>query len=407
MLNKLHNEWRNAIIFILLAALMAALFTSRGILSTVTIIFIIYSFLHNDIKSQFRVFFQTPLLWSMSLLFVVPLVSGLWSEDKEQWLAILRIKLPLLLMPLAFAAPFTLSPRQWEWLAQVFIILVTIATAWSMFHYAGDMKAINEGYLKSRMIVTPLENDHVRFSWMVAAAVLVAGWLFIQKRKEKHILSWILPVIMLWLIVFLHVLAARTGLVSFYILLAGLGLWLIFRQKNWKHAVLLVAVLLLLPVAAYFMLPSFHNRVKYIRYDFEYFRKAQYLPGTNDAIRIVSLKAGWKVLQEHPALGAGFGDMYAQVNKQYDLLYPGMYAGDKILPSSQWLVYGSGAGWLGLIIFTFVMIVPFFTGMKEKLLWWLLNATLAFSFLFDVGLEVQFGVFVYSFMVCWWWKILK
>jgi hypothetical protein len=30
----------------------------------------------------------------------------------------------------------------------------------------------------------------------------------------------------------------------------------------------------------------------------------------------------------------------------------------------------------------------------------------AFSFLFDIGLEAQFGVFVYAFIVLWWWKWL-
>lgn len=404
MLNKLHNEWRSAIIFILLIALMVALFASRGILSTVTIVFIIYSFLHKEIKSQFRVFFRTPLLWSMSLLFFIPLLTGLWSDDKQQWMAVMRIKLPLLLMPLAFAAPFTLSPRQWEWLAQIFVLMVTIATAWSMFHYAGNMQAINEGYLKSKMIVTPLENDHVRFSWVVAAAILVTGWLFIQKAKTKHVLRWILPVIIVWLVLFLHILAARTGLISFYIMSGGVGLWLIFRKRNWKHAALLVIVLFLLPVVAYFVLPSFHNRINYIRYDSDYFRKASYLPGTNDAVRVISLKAGWYVMQEQPLTGAGFGDIRTEVNKQYDTLYPGMLPGDKILPSSEWLVYGAGSGWPGLFIFTLVMLIPFFTRTKEKLVWWLLNATVAFSFLFDVGLEVQFGVFIYSFMVCWFWK---
>jgi hypothetical protein len=33
-----------------------------------------------------------------------------------------------------------------------------------------------------------------------------------------------------------------------------------------------------------------------------------------------------------------------------------------------------------------------------------LNIIAAFSFLFDIGLEVQFGVFIYSFLVLWLWK---
>jgi hypothetical protein len=69
-------------------------------------------------------------------------------------------------------------------------------------------------------------------------------------------------------------------------------------------------------------------------------------------------------------------------------------------------VYGACSWWMGVFLFTGVMIIPLFVRTKEKLLWWGLNLTAAFSFLFDIGLEVQFGVFLYAFCVLWWWKWL-
>ena len=54
-----------------------------------------------------------------------------------------------------------------------------------------------------------------------------------------------------------------------------------------------------------------------------------------------------------------------------------------------------------------MMLIHFLIKMENKLLWWLLNGTAAFSFLFDIGLEVQFGVFIYSFIILWWWKWLN
>jgi len=38
----------------------------------------------------------------------------------------------------------------------------------------------------------------------------------------------------------------------------------------------------------------------------------------------------------------------------------GSQEGDKILPGSEWLIYGAGAGWPGLLLFTFCMLIPFF-----------------------------------------------
>jgi len=403
---------RSPIIFILMIIMMAALFFSRAVLSAAIVAFTAISFIHPDLKKHIRQFFASPLLWGMSLLFFLPLISGLWSEDKKEWLGVLRIKLPLLFLPLAFAGPIYFTKKQWEWLATVFIVLVTAASLWSMFHYVNDMTAVNEGYLRAKTLITPLENDHVRFSWLISVSILLAGWLWITKRKENKPIAWALAFILVWLIIFLHILAARTGLISFYIMLAGAAIWFIIKKAipiaiGRQYGTALLIVLIALPVIAYKTLPTFNNRVKYFLYDLEYFKKTNYLPGANDAVRIISLKAGWAVMNEQPATGVGFGDIITETKKWYDKNLPQMLERDKIKPCSEWMIYGAGCGWPGILLFSFVMIIPFWIKTGNKLLWWLLNTTAAFSFLFDIGLEVQFGVFIYSFVVLCWWKWLE
>jgi len=222
MEEKLQTGWKRAIIFILMIIMMTALFFSRAALSVSIIAFTIVSFLHAEPFRQIRNFLGSPLLWGMSLLFFLPLLSGLWSNDKPEWQLMILIKAPLFLLPLAIAGPVQLLKQQWEWLAHLFILLVTAASVWSMFYYVQDSEMINEGYLRAKTLVTPLQNDHVRFSWLISVAVLLGGCLCISKFKENRKLFWILTAITGWLIFFLHLLAARTGLVSFYIMLAGI-----------------------------------------------------------------------------------------------------------------------------------------------------------------------------------------
>jgi len=71
-----------------------------------------------------------------------------------------------------------------------FIILILGATVWSAFHYINNAKAINEGYLRAKTLVTPLGNDHVRFSWLVSVAVLLSGFLCITKERELLFGYW-------------------------------------------------------------------------------------------------------------------------------------------------------------------------------------------------------------------------
>src|SRR5215510_2863771 len=101
MWNKLQNDWKPPVIFVLFVLMMLGLFISRTLLSTAMITFVIYSFFHLHIKEQLKKFISVPLLWGMGLLFFLPFLSGLWSEDKKEWLDIIRIKLPLLFMPLS------------------------------------------------------------------------------------------------------------------------------------------------------------------------------------------------------------------------------------------------------------------------------------------------------------------
>ena len=413
MLNKLQNDpvftgWRSRIIFILMIIMMIALFFSRVLLSASMIAFIFLSFLHLDFKKQIVTFFSSPLLLGMSFLFLLPALSGLWSQNEEEWITIIRIKLPLLLMPLAFASPFGLSKKHWQGIIVLFIGLITAGTIWSMTNYFLDINTVNENYLRSQIMITPLENDHVQFSWLVAIAILSGGWLCWRRKEKENKTSWILLITTTWLVIFLHILAARTGLFSFYLMLFTSALWFIYKKARLIYAGTLLFILIALPLMAYFIFPTFHNRVKYFLYDLPYFSKAHYKEGMNDAVRVISVKAGWNVMNNNPVSGVGFGDILTETKKWYTGNYSQIAETDKIYPSSEWLIYGAGCGWPGFIVFTIIMLIPFFYRPPgNKILWFLLNAGIAFTFLFDNGLEVQFGVFIYSFIVLCWWKWLR
>src|SRR5712675_2253585 len=101
--NLAADKWKKLIIFISMLAMLTGLLFSRGLLSSGLIVFAALSLIHKNIWEQLKKFFSSTLLWTISLLFLLPLISGLWSEDLSKWSQILRIKLPFLLLPLCFA----------------------------------------------------------------------------------------------------------------------------------------------------------------------------------------------------------------------------------------------------------------------------------------------------------------
>ena len=402
-------NWRKEVLLYSIMIMIAGLLFSRWLLSSALIVFILASFVHKNFLQQLKELFSSPFLWSMTVLFFIPLVSGLWSEDLAHWSRIMRIKLPLLLLPICFAGLKEFRFRDWEKIGWSFIILMLLGSGWSIFYYLLDIKAVHAGYLQSHAIITPLKNDHVRFSLLVAIAIFTAIFLILKKRNDyTTALKVFLFITLSALVVFLHVLAVRTGLVCFYLSLFIFIGWLLWNKKYLVRSISLLLVIIVLPVASYFALPTFKNRIRYFNYDISFVKKNIYLPGSNDGTRIISIKAGWDIQQQNPITGVGIGDVEKEMNHWYDAHHRQMIQSDKILPSSEWVMYGAATGWPGFILFTIVMLIPFFIKtLNKNIFWWMMNVSIVLTYLFDNGLEGQFSVFVHAFILLWWYKWLN
>src|SRR4030095_446272 len=167
-----------------ITAMLAGLLFSRALLSSGLIFFIVLSIIHRNILQQLKTFFTSPFLLSTSLLFVLPAVSGIWSEDLSQWSQVLRIKLPLLLLPVCFAGQMSFEFKDWERVSYIFLVLVFGGIGISLWGYLQNVKGINEAYLKAYTLETPLGNDHVRFSLLVVIAIFTAVFLLAKHWKE-------------------------------------------------------------------------------------------------------------------------------------------------------------------------------------------------------------------------------
>ena len=123
-----HRKW---ILPVTIGLMLAGLFFSRFLLSVSMILFIISSFQFNNPLNQLKSFFYQPILVGISLLFLLPFISGLWSQDIDTWASIIRIKLPLLLLPFAFASGYFIPKKNWVTLSVIFILLTAGATWWN------------------------------------------------------------------------------------------------------------------------------------------------------------------------------------------------------------------------------------------------------------------------------------
>jgi len=204
--------------------------------------------------------------------------------------------------------------------------------------------------------------------------------------------------------VYLHVLSARTGLALTYLFLAS---YVIYYISGFRGQTILIAIAIaLIALASWLVLPTLQNRIRYNLYDLSHIQHHTYRSGTSDGNRLISLKAGCSIIGMHP-FGVGAGDVRAAANAWYSEHVPTMQDSDKIYPSSEWIVYGMMAGWPGIVLFTLIILYPvFLKEMASRFFWVSLCLLAGLSFVIETSLEIQYGVFIYSFVLLWWWKWL-
>lgn len=381
-----------AIAFLLM---IVGLFASRALLSISIGLFFLSAPLRLGRRDWMRQAIKDPLVWVGSLLWALPVLSGCWSEDLNAWSDVVRIKLPLLLLPLG-GVGLSWNKNRYEWIGWVLVALVGIGSIYSLIPWMRDAFSVNVDYLRGGTLPTWLDNDRVRFSWLVVG---ICWWMQGRWENASPRQRWLIAGLLVFFFVFLHVLAVRIGLVCFYMLAGFLLIRRLMDPARRRYSLAMLLLLIALPFLLYYTLPTFRARVDYIRYDWSYTFQGKYLSGGNDAIRIQSLQVAGTVIQNHPVYGVGFGDIRSEMDSAYHRVNPNLSESDRIYPANEWAVYGVGAGWVGLIGFSIGMIVLFFMPMQDAFRWraWVLATVL--SLVTDIGLEVQYGVFLIPFLL--------
>jgi O-antigen ligase len=379
------NNWQEWWICILLVFLLIGLLVSRALVSFASVLMVAPFFFNaREVKAIYPV--------ASALLLFPVLVSGFWSDDKMLWWNSVSVKLPLFTLMLGLCS-VTLSAMRWKQLVFIFLLIVLAGCCWSVSQYSFK---IQEAYLKAKTLPTPMDNDHIRFSWLVAVAVLL-GLHCLLAEKNKLAKACLTAVVLL-LVAYLHILAAKTGLACLYLGCFLYFLYAVFIRKKWKTGIGMAVVVFAMALACYKTMPTLRNRIQYIVYDFQNYSKGNPMPGYNDAARWLSIRAGYDIMHMHPLTGVGAGDVLNEVNKWHQANHPESLAYERFLPANEWLVYGASSGWPGFLFFTAGLVLLLYATTSKNALSFVLSATALIPFLVDDTFEGQYGVVILAFI---------
>ncbi len=363
------------------ALLCAGVLYSRALLSISSILIVLPLLL--QLKH-----YKTWLAVAMLLMAPV-LLSLIWTSNADLLWRSVEVKMPLLTIGLAFAA-ISLNKQQLVQLIWVIHIFLLSAIVYTLMQYSADPAAINASYQFAKVMLVPMDSDHIRLSWWMVLSILAL--LYAVNNTTKQQLYWAYGVVLVE-VVFLHFLAAKTGLLALY--LAAI-LWILqqfMTKANRKKGLQLGVALILLFAISYAVLPTLQMRVQYVLYDLSNYSKGVFQQGSSDGARVLSWRAGWAIGNANPLLGVGFGDIRAAVDVWHQQYYPYTLAAERFLPTNQWLIYYAGAGILGVLSFTAALFVL----LRQLSIRYLpAMVVLILPLITDDSLEGQFGVVIFA-----------
>ena len=341
---------------------------------------------------------------SISLLFVVVLLSGLWSEEYPFWLDRTRVRLPFLVLPWAFANFPPLNIRQYTSIIYLLVLSLILLAAGSMVNFWLDTDTVLGGLGEGQPV--PVLRQHIRFSLMIVVGVLSGGWLvskadYWSSNQERR---WF-AIGIAFLFVVLHILSVRSALVAMYAALAFTVFRYLYLTRQWKQGIIAIVFLAMAPVIAYQRMESLQQRIAYMVYDWQHFNSKDGGESYSDSERFISLYVGVQMWLENPLLGVGTGDLETEILKMTERLYP-RYAETPKLPHNQFIYILAATGIFGAILSLIAFLLPLFQlRYRSCYLFVVFQVVIFVSFLVEYTLETSIGAAFYLFYLLWWMKM--
>lgn len=330
-------------------------------------------------------------------------LSYFWSTDIPYWTERLQVKFPFILFPLAFCFLRPLNSRQLQILSFGLMALAAGGCLYTLSFFFADPEKSISGYFYSQVLPTPAYKDHIRFSIFIAWIVIWSCFAFRKMDSPRR--KIITAAAVVFFVLFLHLLAVRSGLLVLYTFISLYIVYLFRRGKARAASLILLSGIVSVSVA-YTYIPSFRSKIQYAVYSLNEYEQGNHSADFSDIGRLISYDLAFRIIKEHPVFGVGAGDIREEMKRKYELYSPSTRPEQRIVPHNQLMEVTLAGGMVTLAAFVCWLLYPLRRLKKNRSSFYILATWLALfvAMMVEAMLEVQFGVFVYLFAMLWMQK---
>lgn len=301
----------------------------------------------------------------------------------------------ILIVPLILVAPVIMNLRIDHRMVRGVILLVmllfTIMAIWSSVNYFLNRDEIDAMLLQSKHVPLVTHMHHIYFGLFLAALSWVGIHYGVRSRSTMRYFFFGMSAAM---IISMHVLSSRTGLLGFY---ASAGIYLLMilgRSTSPRLKLRLITAAILLPLLSALLIPSVRMKIENTREDIASLAEGgEELNFKSFAMRTESWKAGWSAIKQNWLLGVGSGAYESAVAKGYEEIHTPLFVQNRISPHNQFLDSWLRYGVLGLLLSISLFVIPFVRKIRHRsdVFWPLWGLTVS-AFMVETVLQRQLGI---------------
>lgn len=400
--------WRSGQLsqYLLLLACVAGvvgLLASRALVALAPVVGVVAALVNPDLRQQVPRWLRLRTTWAPAGLYLLLVLSSLYTHEWAVWRHELFRQLPWLGVPLVFGLAVPLTARQRFAVGCLFVGGVAAVGTATLGQYLLDPSAANELFRLSQNMPSITRIFHIHFGLMLA----LAAFFGFRLSRAPSLGRWARAALALATglsVLALHVLAYRTGLLAFYVMLLVEGLLtLVVRRQFWLGLGLLV-FLGAAPWLAFHSLSSIRQRVETTRYDLEQFERGHDINHYSLSRRLAAWQTAGEVVRQHPWVGVGPADAYAAMMEQYEWRSYGLLLQNRVMIHNQYLHQLVAGGVVGLGLWLLVLFGPLMQpAQRHNPYVYRFLLLQAVAMLADSLLELQTSfnlfVFLYGFLV--------
>jgi O-antigen ligase len=388
------------ILFYLCCLLMVAFFISQALISIAIIAIILDGLIILFSERKSEKFKPCLLTWCL-FGFGITLITGwLLSENKHIATDVLLNKLPFLLFPLIVIALKQLPQRLLVQIAALYSYMCYFTAAVSVFVYFRNKEYFDILILQAKSIPVSFGYGvfHIQFSILLALSILFGLWLVWKPMRSA---AWYFKLFLISVTIlnffFMHVLAARTGLIAIYLILIFVVIGVLF--KNYPKKAIYITLFLALLIAAIFQFSdSLKNRLANTREDLKVVMTLDNPNEQSLATRIEAWRISLILLKGNPITGIGLGDVESKMWVKYPEANTRLQPRNYKKPHNQFLETALQGGVFALIFLTLILFV-YYRNNKRFLLVKSFLFLFIFSFIFESMLERQVSTVGFGFFL--------